>query len=53
MNYTALQCGLNLLSDGSRVTSDEGRSILKNVIQLFAVRYNTISLIDFIRISIY
>jgi len=47
MNYTAVQCGMNLLSDGGRITSDEARVILRNSIQLFSDRGTTLGFLSF------
>lgn len=51
MNYTAIQCGINLLGDGGNVSADEARSILRNSIQLFSVKGNTIGFLSFFKIA--
>jgi len=51
MNYTAVQCGMNLLTDGGRVTTDEARAILRNSIQLFSVRSSTLDFLSFYKIA--
>jgi len=51
MNYTAVQCGINILSEGGNISSDEARSILRNSIQLFSVRGNTIGFVSFFKIA--
>lgn len=51
MNYTAVQCGMNLLTEGGRVTTDEARAILRNSIQLFSVRSSTLDFLSFYKIA--
>jgi len=49
----AVQCGMNLLSEGAHVTSDEARALLRNSVQLFSVVGTTLDPISFYKIALY
>jgi hypothetical protein len=53
MNYTALQCGLNMMADGSYITSDEARKIMRHSGQLLSNESTRLDFLQFYMVAKY